>query len=433
MKRIALPTRRNAAVPMKPLSASAATRVTPVAFSPRDPEFGGRVTSAPPPILPTRTASSTPTPTTTSDSPGPSTKWMVFKPMIPPPRKDPLQDSLTSPIPSRTSGEAEPSSSGSLDQAAIPTSMTESRNLGLPDVPAPDDCGRHPVMLKRIPKPQESTSSAPFIGFFEPVEPVAGPSSPESTLISSLTSNVTSVSISTAIDAPSSSKPTRSNTPRLNIKEEVVQPVGWKPRRPTPIPTTSESTTLPQLTDAATTTSKPTAASGTLSSGQSSHEPRKSTTPAPLRRSEGDVSRHSPRSRLPTPTGDTGSKIVASREVYVEEQIDIPAPSEKGKERAKAKEPEIEREPMDDGDLGDADCIARELLYNTPDGQGEDKNLDGRGSTGSSSDEEEEEEESDELVVLSTDYLQRCVFPYCSPFVPHFFRRFECSVYLIFR
>jgi hypothetical protein len=101
---------------------------------------------------------------------------------------------------------------------------------------------------------------------------------------------------------------------------------------------------------------------------------------------------------------------VAAGEVYVEERVDIPVASEKGKEKAKATEPEKEREPMDDGDVGDADCIAQELLCGSPDDQGEDRHLDGRGSAGSSSDEEEDEEEGDELMALSTDYLQRCVF-----------------------
>ena len=123
---------------------------------------------------------------------------------------------------------------------------------------------------------------------------------------------------------------------------------------------------------------------------------------------------------------------MAAGEVYVEERVDFPVPSEKGKEKAKATEPEIVREPMEDGDLGDADCIARELLCDSPDDQGEDKHLDGRGSAGSSSD-EEDEEEGDELMALSTDYLQRCVFSLFFVICPPgFFRRFECSLYLIF-
>ena len=147
-----------------------------------------------------------------------------------------------------------------------------------------------------------------------------------------------------------------------------------------------------------------------------------------------DVHCPSPRSRVPTPASHSGSKIVAAGEVYVEEQVDVPVPSEKGKEKAKATEPEIERELMEDGDLGDADCIARELLCDSPDDQGKDKHLDGRGSAGSSSDEDEDEEEGDELMALSTDYLQRCVFLYSSLLVSQvfFFCRFECSLYLTF-
>ena len=393
-KRMALPTRRNGAVLMKPLSASAAvTRATPVAFSPRDSEFGGRVTSAPPPILPTRTASSTPTPTAT----GTPAKWMGFKPTMLPPRNNLLQDSSTAAMPSRTSGEAGASSS-SLGELATSTSATAG------------SCSRHPVVLKRTPKPQEPASSASF-AFFEPVEPVAGPSSSKP---SASTSNVipnSSLSISSATDAPSTHR--RSNTPKSEIKEEeeIVQRVGWEPRRPTPTPTriTSESRTSPKLTDAPT-TSKPTPASDISLPGQFSHVPRKSTTPAPLR---ADVHCSPPRSRVPTPVSVSSSKIVAAGEVYVEEQVRSPAPIEKGKE--KAKEPEIERESTDDGDLGDADCIAQELLCDTPDGQSEDKDLDSRGKDGSSSDEEEEEEEEDEMMTLSTDYLQRCVFHHLTP------------------
>jgi len=195
-------------------------------------------------------------------------------------------------------------------------------------------------------------------------------------------------------------------------EEEVVQPAGWEPRRPTS-PPTPEPATLPGLADA-TATSTPTAASGISLSGQSSQAQRKSTTPAPLLRSGADVHHLSPRSRVPTPANDSGSKIVAAGECYVEGQVDIPEPSEKGKEKAKPLEPEIEREPMDDGDLGDADCIAQELLCDTPDDRGEDKHLNGRESAGSSSDEEEEE---DELVILSTEYLQRYVCHDSLPFV----------------
>jgi len=171
----------------------------------------------------------------------------------------------------------------------------------------------------------------------------------------------------------------------------------------------------PKLTDAPT-TSEPTAASRISLPGQFSHVPRKSTTPAPLPISRVDDHCSPPRSRFPTPVSDSSSKIVTVREVYVEEQVCSPAPIEKGKE--KAKNPEIERESTDDGDLGDADCIAQELLCDTPDGQSEDKNLDSRGKDGSSSDEEEEEEEEDEMVTLSTDYLQRCVFHFSFPFDP---------------
>jgi len=67
---------------------------------------------------------------------------------------------------------------------------------------------------------------------------------------------------------------------------------------------------------------------------------------------------------------------------YVEEQLRSPAPSEKGKEGEQ--EPGIEQASIDDGDLGDAHCIAQELLCDTPDsqGEGEDKGVDSRGRMG---------------------------------------------------
>ena len=129
---------------------------------------------------------------------------------------------------------------------------------------------------------------------------------------------------------------------------------------------------------------------------------RRSTTPSPA----------STAVHRPAPAGDPFAKPALAR-VDPDGQARASVPTEKGQE--KTKEPEIEREPTEDVDLGDADCIARELLCRTPDQQ-EDKDLEGRARVGSSSSGEDDEEEGDELVALSMEYLQQCVFGDPSPY-----------------
>jgi hypothetical protein len=338
--------------------------------------------------LAARAASSTPTPTVVVDASGPPTKRMTFKPMNPPRRKDLPQASSNSPssyIPPRLSAEAAgPKSASSSRQPATPDSTAKSQNptpkSRLPGASVADSSVRHPVVLKRISKPQVSASTAPFGAFFQPLEPVAGSSNSTST------------------------------TREFKIKEEdIVQHVVWEH----PPSTQEDSTTSSGLAGTTSTgTLVPTAASDTSPSGRCLEVPKtipqQSTAPSPasLPRSWANVHQLSPRPLL-TPARDSSAKPTLAP-VDPEGQVRASVVTEKAQEKTKA--PEIEGEPTEDVDLGDVDCVARELLCPSSPDHLQDEDLEGRGRVGSSSGGEEEEDEGDELVALSTEYLQKCVF-----------------------
>jgi len=263
------------------------------------------------------------------------------------------------------------------------------------------------VVLKRMPKPGVSASSVPLEGFFQLLEPVAGLSNSNSTLVSVSTSGAipTSSTSNSTSDSDPPSVQRRSNTQEFKPKkEDIVQQVEWEPRLPTP----AEHARSYGLAGT-TSTPEPANASGTPLSGRASlapgNIPRKSTTPFPV-----DVRRPSPLPCLATPAGNSLAEP-ALAQAGPEGQVRPSVLTENGQ---KTKESEIEREPTEEVDVGDADCIAQELLCRTPDQQ-EDENLEQPVRVESSNAGNEEEEEGDELVALSTEYLQQCVFGDPSP------------------